>query len=81
MPKLNLSSAVLGQRKLVSLLGAFAATLGAFAGPSHAQMIDNTQALNPIGAGINKSLTQEIGTGRAFSAEIYEGPRTGSGDR
>jgi len=28
-----------------------------------AQMIDNTQALNPINAGINKSLTQEIGAG------------------
>ena len=28
------------------------------------QMIDNTQALNPINAGINKSLMQEIGAGR-----------------
>jgi len=30
----------------------------------HAQMIDNTQAANTAGAGINKSLTDEIGTGR-----------------
>jgi hypothetical protein len=29
-----------------------------------AQMVDNTQAINPINAGINKSLTQEIGAGR-----------------
>jgi di-heme oxidoreductase (putative peroxidase) len=29
-----------------------------------AQMIDNTQAINPINAGINKSLTQEIGASR-----------------
>jgi hypothetical protein len=28
------------------------------------QMIDNTQALNPLNAGINKSLMQEIGAGR-----------------
>jgi len=28
-----------------------------------AQLIDNTQALNPINAGINKSLTLEIGVG------------------
>lgn len=34
---------------------------GAVAG---GQMIDNTQALNPINAGINKSLMQEIGAGR-----------------
>ena len=26
-----------------------------------AQLIDNTQTLNPINAGINKSLTQEVG--------------------
>jgi hypothetical protein len=64
MPKLNLCSAVLGQWRLVSFLGAFVAAVGAFAVPSNAQMIDNTQALNPINAGINKSLTQEIGPGR-----------------
>jgi hypothetical protein len=28
------------------------------------QMIDNTQALNPINAGINKSLPEEVGCGR-----------------
>ncbi len=64
MPRLNLCSAVLGQRRLVSFLGAFVAAVAAFAVPSNAQMIDNTQALNPINAGINKSLTQEIGAGR-----------------
>ena len=35
--------------------------LGVFA---HAQLIDNTQATNTAGAGINKSLTDEIGPGR-----------------
>jgi hypothetical protein len=30
----------------------------------HAQMIDNTQAPNTAKAGINKSLTDEIGAGR-----------------
>ena len=33
-------------------------------GPAHAQMTDNTQAANPIKAGINKSLSEEIGVGR-----------------
>src|SRR6266481_1787201 len=32
--------------------------------PSRAQMIDNTQATNAINAGINKSLSDEIGAGR-----------------
>jgi Di-haem oxidoreductase, putative peroxidase len=31
---------------------------------AHAQLIDNTQATNPINAGINKSLPEEIGAGR-----------------
>jgi len=31
---------------------------------AHAQLIDNTQATNPINAGINKSLSDEIGAGR-----------------
>jgi hypothetical protein len=31
---------------------------------SRAQMIDNTQATNPIHAGINKSLSDEVGAGR-----------------
>lgn len=31
---------------------------------ARAQMIDNTQATSTAGAGINKSLTDEIGTGR-----------------
>lgn len=35
-----------------------------FACPAWAQMVDNTQAINPINAGINKSLTQEIGASR-----------------
>ena len=38
--------------------------LGTLAVSARAQMVDNTQAINPINAGINKSLTQEIGTGR-----------------
>jgi Di-haem oxidoreductase, putative peroxidase len=33
-------------------------------GAAHAQMTDNTQAANPIKAGINKSLSEEIGVGR-----------------
>src|SRR5205814_10253439 len=32
--------------------------------PVHGQLIDNTQAANTINAGINKSLTAEIGAGR-----------------
>ena len=32
--------------------------------PSPAQLIDNTQTINPINAGINKSLIQEVGAGR-----------------
>ena len=32
--------------------------------PVHAQLIDNTQSTNTINAGINKSLSQEVGTGR-----------------
>ncbi len=31
---------------------------------AHAQMIDNTQATNAAGAGINKSLSDEVGAGR-----------------
>src|SRR4029077_14210504 len=38
--------------------------LGTLAVSAHAQMIDSTQASNPINAGINKSLAQEIGAGR-----------------
>src|SRR6266481_8841219 len=38
--------------------------LGTLAVSVRAQMVDNTQAINPINAGINKSLKQEIGTGR-----------------
>lgn len=34
------------------------------AAAADAQMVDNTQALNNTGAGINKSLTDEIGAGR-----------------
>lgn len=39
-------------------------TCALFVGALHAQMIDNTQATNVINAGINKSLTDEIGAGR-----------------
>ncbi len=38
--------------------------LAMFAPALHAQMIDNTQATNTAAAGINKSLTDEIGAGR-----------------
>jgi len=48
------------QRKVLTLiLGVAALCL-----PASAQMIDNTQATNTAGAGINKSLTDEIGAGR-----------------
>ncbi|MFY9583639.1 MAG: hypothetical protein WAR21_04015, partial [Candidatus Acidiferrales bacterium] len=46
------------------VLCACAGTLTLLALPVHSQMIDNTQATNPINAGINKSLTQEIGASR-----------------
>jgi len=36
----------------------------ALGGTTLAQMIDNTQATNPINAGINKSLADEVGAGR-----------------
>jgi hypothetical protein len=32
--------------------------------PAHGQLIDNTQATNTVKAGVNKSLANEIGTGR-----------------
>src|SRR5437899_3214221 len=43
---------------------AVTAALLFFASVSAAQMIDNTQAPNTANAGINKSLLDEIGTGR-----------------
>jgi hypothetical protein len=48
----------------IAILVVFLAALGGFAVPTEAQMIDNTQSINPINAGINKSLVQEIGAGR-----------------
>jgi hypothetical protein len=45
-------------------LAGFCSFLCMFAGVSAAQMIDNTQATNTAGAGINKSLSDEIGAGR-----------------
>ncbi len=44
------------------IIGAWLVSLF-FIPPSFAQLIDNTQTLNPINAGINKSLIQEIGAG------------------
>jgi len=38
---------------------------------AQAQMIDNTQATNTVGAGINKSLTDEIGPGRGSALIPY----------
>src|SRR5215470_13825408 len=56
-----------GEGKMKSRIELFAAVglclLGASISVS-AQLIDNTQASNKINAGINKSLTDEIGTGR-----------------
>lgn len=54
----------LGQCRRVVILVVLLAAVGQFAVPTHAQMVDNTQALNPINGGINKSLTQEIGASR-----------------
>ena len=43
---------------------AFAATALLLVTASQAQLTDNTQATNPINAGINKSLSDEVGAGR-----------------
>lgn len=48
------------QRKVLTLIVGISALLV----PASAQMIDNTQATNTAAAGINKSLTDEIGAGR-----------------
>jgi hypothetical protein len=68
MLRVKVCLAAQSKRKQVAFLVVLVAALGAFAVPSHAQMIDNTQALNPINAGINKSLTQEVGPGEG---DIY----------
>ncbi len=47
-----------------SLLNICLGTLLLWPAVAVAQMVDNTQAINPINAGINKSLTQEIGASR-----------------
>ena len=47
-----------------SLLNICLGTLLLWPAVGVAQMVDNTQAINPINAGINKSLTQEIGASR-----------------
>ena len=46
--------------------GAIAVAVSSWAlgGNARAQMIDNTQATNPLNAGINKSLSEEVGAGR-----------------
>lgn len=48
----------------MKVLSLIALTCAAFVTTMHAQMIDNTQATNTAQAGINKSLTDEIGAGR-----------------
>ena len=47
--------------KILPLIGLTCAVL---VSTMHAQMIDNTQATNTAQAGINKSLSDEIGAGR-----------------
>src|SRR5438309_128407 len=47
-----------------SLLNICLGTLLLWPAVAVAQMVDNTQAINPINAGINKSLRQEIGASR-----------------
>jgi hypothetical protein len=42
----------------------------AVGGSARAQMIDNTQATNPLNAGINKSLSDEIGAGRGSASVV-----------
>jgi len=64
MPKAELCSAVASQRRRIAIFVVLLVALTIFAAQTQAQMIDNTQALNPINAGINKSLAQEVGTGR-----------------
>jgi hypothetical protein len=54
----------MAQSRKILWLGMFAAGLMLWPGSAAAQMVDNTQAINPINAGINKSLTHEIGAGR-----------------
>src|SRR5215472_6432151 len=62
MPKAELCSAVASQRRRIAIFVVLLVALTIFAAQTQAQMIDNTQALNPINAGINKSLAQEVGT-------------------
>jgi len=50
--------------KILGKMLAFGASALLLAAPARAQMIDNTQATSTVGAGINKSLTDEIGAGR-----------------
>jgi di-heme oxidoreductase (putative peroxidase) len=55
----------LGKRSIVLVVRfATAMSVAVFVMPAHGQLIDNTQATNTINAGINKSLTAEIGAGR-----------------
>ena len=49
---------------------AFAASSWALGGAARAQMIDNTQATNTPNAGINKSLSEEIGAGRGNASVV-----------
>jgi Di-haem oxidoreductase, putative peroxidase len=49
---------------------ALAASSWALGGSARAQMIDNTQATNPLNAGINKSLSEEVGAGRGNAGVV-----------
>src|SRR5262244_2949844 len=48
----------------MKILSVIALSCAVSLGTLHGQMIDNTQATNTAGAGINKSLSDEIGAGR-----------------
>src|SRR5215470_9641524 len=64
MVRMQVCVALKSQLRRIRFLVVFLIALAVFIAPIHGQMIDNTQALNPINAGINKSLTQEVGSGR-----------------
>ena len=51
-------------KKSLILIGSACLVILAVRSPAEGQLIDNNQSSNTINAGINKSYTQEIGTGR-----------------
>jgi hypothetical protein len=69
MPKMEVCSVMSRRGRRIFILAVLLTALAALAVPIYAQMIDNTQAVNPINAGINKSLAQEISAGQSGSGE------------